>query len=199
MEDREFTVQLPGDVASRLAAGEDVTSFVGDAIRHQVRREAIVTYLADCEAAGLGALSDEALVEFRQLVGEDVLTYHLVYDTSAILGHLTGASTRLRAGLQLILEHPDIRVRVPAVCLLEAYAQVSKDTQHLLDELATNPGVLVAAEDPDPRTAVTVGQLAVETGRAGAAHAAHIAIEGEGPSMVFTDTAMPAEVLARPT
>jgi hypothetical protein len=186
------------DVAARLAAGEDVTTFVGDAIRHQVRREAIVSYLSDCESAGLEALSDDDLDEFRQLVGDDVLRYHLVYDTAAIVGHLTGGSRRVRAGLRLILNEPDVRLRVPAVCLLEAYAQAAKEAHRLLDELATNPGVLVGTVDPDPRTAVTVGRLAFETGRAGAAHAAHIAIEGEGPSVVFTDTTMPAEVLARP-
>jgi hypothetical protein len=199
MADREFTVRLPSDVAARLAAGEDVTSFVGDAIRHQVRREAIATYLSDCDKAGLAPLSDDDLEEFRQLVGEDVRTYHLVYDTNAVVGHVTGTSRRLRAGLRLILDEPDLRLLVPAVCLLEAYAQTSSDLHHLLDELATNPGVFVGPGDPDPRVAVVVGKLAAETGRAGAAHAAHMAIEGQGPAMVFTDTVMPTEVLARPT
>lgn len=197
MAQREFTVTLPSDVAARLAAGEDVSAHVGDAIRHQVRREAILTYLADCQEAGHVELTDDDLDDFRQTVGEDLRKYHLVYDTPALIGHATGDSRRLRCGLQLIVDEADLRLQVPAACLLEAYAQVPKDGRSLLDELATNPGVAVRPLDPHPHTAATIGALATETGRAGAAHAAHVAIEGQGPSLVFTDTPMPAEVLAR--
>lgn len=198
MAHREFAVTLPSDVAERLAAGDDVSDYVRDAIGHQVRREAILAYLNDCEQAGHAPLNDQDLDDFRQAVGGDLTKYHLVYDTAALVGHAAGRSRRVRAGLRLIVDEPEIRIRVPLACLLEAYAQVPREAGHVLDELATNPGVAIVPVGPDPRTAVTVGQLAIETGGAGAAHAAHVAMEGQGPAVVFTDATMPTEVLARP-
>jgi hypothetical protein len=126
------------------------------------------------------------------------MRYHWIYDTPALVGHATGASTLVRAGLQLVLAEPGAHLTVPATCLLEAYAQTPAEVHHLLDRLATNPGVTVAPAGDDPRGIATLGELVRETGRPGAAHAAQLALAGNGPCLVFTDSRMPGGVLSRP-
>lgn len=126
------------------------------------------------------------------------MRYYWIYDTPALVGHATGASTRVRAGLQLVMDQPDAFLTVPATCLLEAYSQTPPQTHHLLDALATNPGVKVAAAGDDLRALPAIGELVREIGRPGAAQAAHLALAGNGPCLVFTDVAMPSGVLARP-
>lgn len=125
------------------------------------------------------------------------MRYSWIYDTPALVGHANGTSTRVRAGLQMLLDEPDHRLTVPATCLLEAYQQTGQDTHRLLDWLATNPGVRVEPVGDDPHAMGALGQLIADTGRAGAAHAAHLAMAGEGPCIVFTDAPMPSGVLSR--
>ncbi len=74
MATRKVTVSLPEDVTARLAAGDvdNVSAYVATAVRNQIRREAILAHLAECEAAGHTALTDGDIAEFRQLVGENV-------------------------------------------------------------------------------------------------------------------------------
>lgn len=126
------------------------------------------------------------------------MRYYWIYDTPALVGHANGTSNRIRAGLTLLLDQPDFRLTVPAICLLEAYQQTPAEVHQLLDLLATSPGVKVEPVGDDPHTMATFGQLISDTGRAGAAHAAHLAMAGDGPCIVFTDEQMPAGVLSRP-
>lgn len=126
------------------------------------------------------------------------MRYHWIYDTPALVGHANGTSSRVRAGLRCALESIDFQLTIPAACLLEAYEQVAPDSYPLLDWLATSPGVRVAPVGDSPTEFAAIGQVVGETGRAGAAHAAHLALIGDGPCIVFTDTAMPSGVLSRP-
>lgn len=126
------------------------------------------------------------------------MRYHWIYDTPALVGHANGTSTRVRAGLQLLLDEPDFRLTVPATCLLEAYQLTADTAHHLLDWLATSPGVALRSVGDDPKAMATLGALVADVSRPGAAHAAHLALAGEGPCIVFTDIKMPAGVLARP-
>lgn len=73
MATRQFTLSLPEELITQMQAGEleNVTTQLSDAIRHQVRREAIGDYLAACESAGHDPLTDSDLREFRKLVGEE--------------------------------------------------------------------------------------------------------------------------------
>ncbi|QSB12579.1 hypothetical protein JQS43_12670 [Natronosporangium hydrolyticum] len=73
MADRDFTMSLPADLVTRMQAGEveQVTDYLVDVVRHQVRREAILDYLATCQAAGHPEVTDADLREFRKLVGEE--------------------------------------------------------------------------------------------------------------------------------
>lgn len=126
------------------------------------------------------------------------MRYHWIFDTAALIGHANGTSTLIRAGLRMALDEPAFRLTVPATCLLEAYANTPPDTHPLLDGLAANPGVEVVAVGSDARTLTDLGELVRATGRAGAAHAAHLAMAGEGPCLVFSDISMPSGVLSRP-
>ncbi|QSB12578.1 hypothetical protein JQS43_12665 [Natronosporangium hydrolyticum] len=126
------------------------------------------------------------------------MRYYWIFDTPALVGHANGTSNRVRAGLLVLLDEPDFQLTVPALCLAEAYQQTPAETHHLLDWLATSPGVVLEPVGDDPREMAALGELIAETGRPGAAHAAHLALAGDGPCIVFTDEQLPAGVLARP-
>jgi hypothetical protein len=120
--------------------------------------------------------------------------YTWIYDTPALVGYVAGTSPRVRAGLRLIAEDPGFRLTVPAVCLIEAYADTPAERHWRLDSLAINPGVTVMGVDAADTT--RVGALCAITGRAGAAHAAFAASTRAG--IVFTDAPMPGGVDVRP-
>jgi hypothetical protein len=126
------------------------------------------------------------------------MRYYWIYDTPALVGHASGTSRRVRAGLRMAHGDPGFRLTVPATCLLEAYQQAPPQQHYLLDRLATHPVVAVEPVGDDLRVIAALGQLTYEIGRAGAGHAAQLALAGEGPCVVFTDLRMPAGVLARP-
>ncbi len=126
------------------------------------------------------------------------MKYAWIFDTPAVAGHAAGTSRRIRAGLRLIADDPDFRLTIPVVCLIEAYPVTPPAAHHILDSLAVNPGVLVEHIGTDPHTVVAVGHLAAGIGRAGAAHAAHLARAGDRPAIVFTDAILPVEVMTRP-
>lgn len=73
MATREFSISLPDELVTQLEAGEvePVADYLGEAVRNQVRRAAVLDYLATCESAGHAPLSDADLREFRKLVGEE--------------------------------------------------------------------------------------------------------------------------------
>lgn len=73
MGTRDFTLSLPDEIVTRMQAGEldEVAAQLTDAVRQQVRREAIQDYLAACETAAHAPLTDSDLREFRKLVGEE--------------------------------------------------------------------------------------------------------------------------------
>lgn len=126
------------------------------------------------------------------------MRYYWIFDTPALAGHAAGESSRVRAGLRLALAEPGFRLTVPATCLLEAYPLTEPAAHHLLDRLATHPAVALEPVGDQPRVFAALGQLVRDTGRPGAAHAAHLALAGSGPCVVFTDVRMPAGVLSRP-
>lgn len=127
------------------------------------------------------------------------MRYYWIYDTPALAGHAEGSSSRVRAGLRLALDEPSFRLTVPATCLLEAYQWADPEVHPLLDRLGTHPAVAVEPAPGDhPAALAALGRLVRATGRPGAAHAAHLALAGDGPCVVFTDVRMPAGVLARP-
>lgn len=125
------------------------------------------------------------------------MRYRWIYDTPALVGHANGTSNRVRAGLHLTVTEQGFQLTVPATCMLEAYQQVSPEAQELLGWLATSPGISLVPVGGRADEIATIGQLIGDTGRPGAAHAAHLALAGEGPYIVFTDVQMPSGVLSR--
>lgn len=125
------------------------------------------------------------------------MRYRWIYDTPALVGHANGTSNRLRAGLHLAMTEQGHQLTVPATCLMEAYQQVPPDAHPLLDWLATSPGVELVPAGEQATEISAVGELVRDTGRPGAAHAAHLALAGDGPCIVFTDVQMPSGVLSR--
>jgi hypothetical protein len=99
-----------------------------------------------------------------------------VFDTGAVLAFAHGVE---QVG-QMIADSADAgaRIAVPVVCLLEAYRILDHTEHGLLGPLRANDVVVTVPVGVEPQvgTAPTIGAMARQTERLGAAHAVYTAL-----------------------